>query len=203
MAGKSRQPRSCQTAKTKSVKAAPKTVIRAVAATDTQPNNENDALGPATLTPYARMRQLLAAKNDHTDTIVMDTVEGLKTRLQEQEESGSGVVAGVIRMRLLWVSDNTYKQWILVRLHLVNANAPESLEDQLKMFRDPYEERRTDVDLLLLTVTLWNLESDSELLPPPGCIVDIKEYSNLRLYGKTRCQLTTRLSQLSWTGHTL
>ncbi|KAG7375107.1 hypothetical protein PHYPSEUDO_003986 [Phytophthora pseudosyringae] len=133
----------------------------------------------------------------------MDTVVGLNARLQEQEESGSGVVAGVIRIRLFWVSDHTCKQWNLVRLHLVDANAPESLEYQLKVFRDPYEERRTNIDSLLLTVTLWNLESDSELLPPPGCIVDIKEYSNLRLYGKTRWQLTTGLSQLSWTGHTL
>ncbi|KAG7387262.1 hypothetical protein PHYPSEUDO_014548 [Phytophthora pseudosyringae] len=94
-------------------------VIRAAtAAPDTQPNNENDALDPATLTPYERMRQLLAARSDRTDTVVMDTVEGLNARLQEQEESGSGVVAGVIRMRLFWVSDHTYKQWNLVRLHI-------------------------------------------------------------------------------------
>ncbi|KAG7379765.1 hypothetical protein PHYPSEUDO_008213 [Phytophthora pseudosyringae] len=146
MAGKSREPREAAKLPKQSVKAAPQTVIRAVAAPDTQPsnenviraaaaapytqpNNENDALVPATLTPYERMRQLLAARNDHTDTIVMDTVEGLKARLQEQEKRGSGVVAGVIQMRLLWVSDHTYKQWNLVRLHLVDANAPESLED--------------------------------------------------------------------------
>ncbi|KAE8958627.1 hypothetical protein PF002_g10138 [Phytophthora fragariae] len=133
----------------------------------------------------------------------MNTVEGLKARLQEQDESGSGVVSGVIRMRLLWVSDHTYKQWNLVRIHLVDANAPESVEDQLKVFRDPYEERRMDIDSLLLTATLWNVESGSELLPPPGCIVDIKEYNNLRLYGKTQCQLTARLSQMSWIGQKL
>ncbi|KAE9003897.1 hypothetical protein PF005_g13444 [Phytophthora fragariae] len=133
----------------------------------------------------------------------MNTVEGLKARLQEQDESGNGVVSGVIRMRLIWVSDHTYKQWNLVRLHLVDANAPERLEDQLKVFRDPYEESHMDIDSLLLTATLWNMESGSELVPPPGCIVDIKEYSNLRLYGKTQCQLTARLSQMSWIGQKL
>ncbi|KAE9003070.1 hypothetical protein PF011_g13053 [Phytophthora fragariae] len=235
MAGKSREPREAAKLPKKSVKAAPKTVVRAAAAPDLHPNDENviraaaapdphpndenmiratttpdphpndenGTSGPATLTPYERMKKLLAAKDDRTDTVVMNTVKGLKARLQEQGESGSGVVSGVIRMRLFWVSDHTYKQWNLVRLHLVDANAPESLEDQLKVFRDPYEERRMDIDSFLLTATLWNVESGSELLPPPGCIVDIKEYNNLRLYGKTQCQQTARLSQMSRIGQKL
>ncbi|KAE8986626.1 hypothetical protein PR001_g21351 [Phytophthora rubi] len=178
-------------------------MIRATATPDPHPNDENDTSGPVTLTPYERMKKFLAAKDDRTDTVVMNTVEGLKARLQEQDESGSGVVSGVVRMRLLWVSDHTYKQWNLVRLHLVDANAPESLEDQLKVFRDPYEGRRMDIDSLLLTATLWNVESGYQLLPPPGCVVDIKEYNNLGLYGKTQCQLTARLSQMSWIGQKL
>ncbi|KAE9269079.1 hypothetical protein PR003_g31243 [Phytophthora rubi] len=149
MAGKSREPREAAKLPNTSVKAAPKTVVRATTAPDLHPNDENviraaatpdphpndknDTSGPATLTPYERMKKLVAAKDDRTDTVVMNTVEGLKARLQEQDRSGSGAVSGVIRMRLLWVSDHTCKQRNLVRLHLVDANAPESLEDQLKM----------------------------------------------------------------------
>ncbi|KAG6973979.1 hypothetical protein JG688_00003285, partial [Phytophthora aleatoria] len=62
----------------------------------------------------------------------------------------------------------------------------------------PYEPNRQDIDLLLLTATLWNLESRSELLPRPGTVVDIDGYSNLQPYRHTQCQLTTRLSQLNW-----
>ncbi|KAE8973318.1 hypothetical protein PR001_g24562 [Phytophthora rubi] len=145
MAGKSREPREAAKLHKTSVKAAPKTGVRAAAAPDLHPNDENatraaatpdphpngenDTSGPVTLTPYERMKKLVAAKDDRTDTVVMNTVEGLKPRLQEQDRSGSGVVSGVIRMRLLWVSDHTCKQWNLVRLHLVDANAPECLED--------------------------------------------------------------------------
>jgi hypothetical protein len=38
-----------------------------------------------------------------------------------------------IRMKLLWISDHTYKQWQLVRLHLVDAASPESLDDMLNV----------------------------------------------------------------------
>ncbi|KAE8961270.1 hypothetical protein PR001_g30097 [Phytophthora rubi] len=126
MAGKSREPREAAKLPNTSVKAAPKTfvraatapdlhpndenviraatapdvhpndenVIRAAATPDPHPNDENDTSGPATPTPYERMKKLVAAKDDRTDTVVMNTVEGLKARLQEQDRSGSGAVSG-------------------------------------------------------------------------------------------------------------
>ncbi|KAF1790476.1 hypothetical protein GQ600_14298 [Phytophthora cactorum] len=42
------------------------------------------------------------------------------------------------------------------------------------------------------------LESGSELLPRPGTVVNIDEYSHLQLYRDLQCQLPTRLSQLNW-----
>ncbi|POM57567.1 Hypothetical protein PHPALM_37899 [Phytophthora palmivora] len=44
------------------------------------------------------------------------------------------------------------------------------------------------------------MESSSDLLPPPGAIGTINNYSNLQLYQGTQCQLTARLSLLSWEG---
>ncbi|EGZ17924.1 hypothetical protein PHYSODRAFT_502127, partial [Phytophthora sojae] len=86
----------------------------------------------------------------------------------------------------------------LIRMHFVDAQAPESLEDMLSVFKASYEANRQEIDSLLLTATLWNLECDSELLPTPGTIVDINKYINLQLYNDTQCQLTTRLGQHSW-----
>jgi hypothetical protein len=38
-----------------------------------------------------------------------------------------------IRMKLLWISGHQYKDWKLSRFHLVDANAPEPLEEMLKV----------------------------------------------------------------------
>ncbi|OWZ01460.1 hypothetical protein PHMEG_00027145 [Phytophthora megakarya] len=46
---------------------------------------------------------------------------------------------------------------------------------------------------------MWNMESDSEILPTSGYIVIINYYTNLQLYGETQCQLTSRLRDLEWT----
>ncbi|KAG6943441.1 hypothetical protein JG687_00018462 [Phytophthora cactorum] len=104
------------------------------------------------------MQEILSAKAavEEHGPIVVATVEGLKTHLQEP------------------------------------------LEKMLRVFRDPYEANRQDIDSILLTATLWNLESGSELLPRPGTVVNIDEYSNLQLYRDSQCQLTTRLSELNW-----
>ncbi|KAG6952912.1 hypothetical protein JG687_00012720 [Phytophthora cactorum] len=44
------------------------------------------------------------------------------------------------------------------------------LQSDRSVFKTPYEANREDVDSMLLTVTVWNMESDSELLPTPGCV---------------------------------
>ncbi|KAG2885186.1 hypothetical protein PC117_g25639 [Phytophthora cactorum] len=92
------------------------------------------------------MQEILSAKAavEEHGPIVVATVEGLKTHLQEP------------------------------------------LEKMLRVFRDPYEANRQDIDSILLTATLWNLESGSELLPRPGTVVNIDEYSNLQLYRENR-----------------
>ncbi|KAE9351088.1 hypothetical protein PR003_g5051 [Phytophthora rubi] len=101
-------------------------------------------------------------------------------------------------MKLLWISNHAYGQWKLARMHFVDAQAPYMLGDIISVFKVSYEANRQGIDSLLLTATLWNLRSDSELLPSPGTIADISEYPNLQLYNDTQCQLTTHLSQLSW-----
>ncbi|KAF1779988.1 hypothetical protein GQ600_24871 [Phytophthora cactorum] len=152
---------------------------------------------PEPLTPYQRMQEILSAKAavEEHGPIVVATVEGLKTHLQGKNQT----TRIRIRMKLLWTSDHTYGQWQLIWMHFVDARAPEPLEKMLRVsVSDPYEANRQDIDSILLTATLWNLESGSELLPRPGTVVNIDEYSNLQLYRDSQCQLTTRLSELNW-----
>jgi hypothetical protein len=62
----------------------------------------------------------------------------------------------------------------------------------------PYKQYSSEIDSVLLTASMWNMQSDSELLPTPGSVVDITEYSNLQLFCESHCQLTTRVRHLSW-----
>ncbi|GMF17786.1 unnamed protein product [Phytophthora lilii] len=96
-------------------------------------------------------------------------------------------------MKLLWVLDHSYQQWKLVCLPFVAADSPkqfkEVLQNRLLMmkvvkqymnsvvcylqdFHVPYEDNSFGIDLVLLSLILWNLESDSELLPPPGAVIE-------------------------------
>jgi hypothetical protein len=54
---------------------------------------------------------------------------GLQSYLQGKDR----VAKVLIRMKLLWISDHTYGQYKLIRLHLVDARAPEPLEDMLRV----------------------------------------------------------------------
>ncbi|KAG2802467.1 hypothetical protein PC112_g19614 [Phytophthora cactorum] len=78
---------------------------------------------PEPLTPYQRMQEILSAKAavEEHGPILVDTVKGLKTHLQ----------------------DHTYEQWQLIRMHFVDARAPEPLEKILRVFRDPRREQMT------------------------------------------------------------
>ncbi|POM76681.1 Hypothetical protein PHPALM_6055 [Phytophthora palmivora] len=70
----------------------------------------------------------------------------------------------------------------------------------LSVFHPSNNTNRQDIDFALLIITVWNVESSSDLLSPPDAIVIINNYSNLQLYQDTQCQLAARLGQLSWEG---
>ncbi|EGZ29343.1 hypothetical protein PHYSODRAFT_469259 [Phytophthora sojae] len=148
------------------------------------------------MTPCQRMKALLAAKalERKESAPVVSTVENLREFLQRKGE----LIPIVIRMKLVWITDHVYGTWKLVRLHFTDAEAPESLDNLLSVYKTPYEANREDIASALLTVTIWNVESDSELLPLPGSVVDINEYANLQLYRDKQCQLPTRLPQMIW-----
>ncbi|OWY93709.1 hypothetical protein PHMEG_00036798 [Phytophthora megakarya] len=145
------------------------------------------------LTPCQRMAQLLATRASKEDNTI-ESVEGLLPYARGTARNDNIS----IRMKLLWVSDHTYGQWKLVRLHFVDAGAPEPLQNMLNVFFDRYDDNRQDVDSLLFTATIWSMENDSDFLPPPGAIVTIKEYSNLQVLRDSQCQLTTKIGNLSW-----
>ncbi|KAG3013933.1 hypothetical protein PC128_g17397 [Phytophthora cactorum] len=143
-----------------------------------------------------RMRKLLAAKALDTPPVVISTVEVLESYLTNKTQSKI-----IIRIRFfLWISYHCYEPWKLVRLHVVDADSPESLEELLQVFQVSYKENSSEIDFMLLTASMWNMQSDSELLPVPGCVVDINDYSNVQLFRETHCQLTTRVRNLSLQG---
>lgn len=104
----------------------------------------------------------------------------------------------IIRMKLLWVSGHEHKTWKFARLHFVDAESPEPLEEQLKVFRDTYADNARDVDSLLFTATVWDVDVDDAALPPAGAIVQISACTNLGLFRETQCQGTIRLANVTW-----
>ncbi|KAG2774124.1 hypothetical protein Pcac1_g15255 [Phytophthora cactorum] len=111
---------------------------------------------PTVLTPYQRMRELLSVKG--LGRAAGPRVDDLQTYLRSDRSARI-----IIRLRLLWGSDHGHNNWKMV-------------------FKTPCEANREDIDSILVTVTVWNMESKSDLLPTPWCVVDIIEYSHLQLF---------------------
>ncbi|KAE8954496.1 hypothetical protein PR001_g32470, partial [Phytophthora rubi] len=91
-------------------------------------------------TPYQRMRELLGARDVEAEqgATVVDSVEGLREVLRRKEPTSKLL----LRMKLLWISDHAYGQWKLIRMHFVDAQAPETLDDMLSIFKVSYEANR-------------------------------------------------------------
>ncbi|KAE9264902.1 hypothetical protein PR003_g32632 [Phytophthora rubi] len=60
---------------------------------------------------------------------MVDSVEGLREVLQRK----GSTTKLLLRMKLLWISDHAYGQWKLIRMHFVDAQAPETLDDMLSV----------------------------------------------------------------------
>ncbi|KAG3109444.1 hypothetical protein PI124_g7417 [Phytophthora idaei] len=86
----------------------------------------------------------------------------------------------------------------LICLHFTDAESSEPLETLQELFRDNYESNRDAVNSLLLTATMWNMESCSDNLPLSGAIITISDYSNLKLFRETNYQMTIELRDLTW-----
>ncbi|OWY97038.1 hypothetical protein PHMEG_00032526 [Phytophthora megakarya] len=101
-------------------------------------------------------------------------------------------------MKLLWLSDYQHQQLKFCRLHFVDADSPEPLDELLKVFHDPYQANAQIIDALLFTTTLWNVDTGDKGLPPAGTIVYINSYSNLGLFRDFQCPATVSLTSLAW-----
>ncbi|KAG3158370.1 hypothetical protein PC128_g21517 [Phytophthora cactorum] len=86
----------------------------------------------------------------------------------------------------------------LICLHFTDAESSEPLEALQELFRDNYESNRDAVNSLLLTATMWNMESRSDDLPLSGVIITISDYSNLKQFRETNYQMTIKLRDLTW-----
>ncbi|KAE9274773.1 hypothetical protein PR003_g29510 [Phytophthora rubi] len=64
------------------------------------------------------------------------TAVGRSTGSASEEGTPSKLL---LRMKLLWISDHAYGQWKLIRMHFVDAQAPETLDDMLSV---SYEDNR-------------------------------------------------------------
>ncbi|KAL3671105.1 hypothetical protein V7S43_004287 [Phytophthora oleae] len=101
-------------------------------------------------------------------------------------------------MKFVWISERTYRQSTLVRLHFTDADSTEPLQAQLELFRGNYEENKADVDTVLFTATIWDTDAENGMLPTSGSIVEITEYSSLKLFRDKQCQANARLRDLIW-----
>ncbi|KAE8911975.1 hypothetical protein PF003_g4241 [Phytophthora fragariae] len=154
MVGKPRHDAEATKLTKKSMKSSAKVVTREQHIGGPATSNETAAPQQPSLTPYERMRQLLAQREPVAGPVVVDTAEGMcccSSRAVLNGDDGFLCIDGFspglkhhvqgsecdckacIRMKLLWISGHKYKDWKLARLHLVDANAPESLEEMLKV----------------------------------------------------------------------
>ncbi|KAG3141195.1 hypothetical protein PI126_g15606 [Phytophthora idaei] len=153
---------------------------------------------PPRPTPYQRLQQLLAERQSaEAASRVITSVE----ELQEFLQSGNSTHEKVkLQMKLAWASDHTYKQSPLVRLLFTDATSPESLKAQLALLRDQYSDNKDEIDSVLFTATIWDTDSEDEMLPVLGTVVDINSYSSLKLFRDKQCQANIKLRDLSWEG---
>ncbi|KAL3661844.1 hypothetical protein V7S43_013138 [Phytophthora oleae] len=150
---------------------------------------------PTASIPYQRLQQLLAyrpAPGRSRRTIT--TGEGLLEFLQ----GNTATERITLRMKLVWILEHTYRQSTLVRLYFTDANSAEPLQAQLELFRGNYEENKADVDTVLFTATIWDTDAENGMLPTSGSIVEIAEYSSLKLFCDKQCQANARLRDLIW-----
>jgi hypothetical protein len=155
MVGKPRHEAVATKLTKKSMKNAVKVVTREQYTGAPATSNETTSPEQSSLTPYERMRQLLAQRDPAGGSTVVDTAEGMCCWRPAPERYSMVTVVScilllslglkfhvqgkgcdsklLIRMKLLWISGHQYKDWKLSRLHLVDANAPEPLEEMLKV----------------------------------------------------------------------
>ncbi|EGZ30426.1 hypothetical protein PHYSODRAFT_295229 [Phytophthora sojae] len=67
-----------------------------------------------------------------------------------------------IRLRLVWISRHLYNATHLLRLHLVDADAPETVAELHKTFKANFDEKPQYVNSVLLTATVFNAERISD-----------------------------------------
>ncbi|KAL3667576.1 hypothetical protein V7S43_007130 [Phytophthora oleae] len=121
MVGKAKQPlASCK----KLVKV---TAVNEVVTVKPSPPPDNTATGRKT--PYQRLKDLISTQTSTTTVYqrVITSVEDLQAYTKARASVSQEKVT--VRLRLLWISDHTYKQYSLVRLHLTDVVSPEPLEE--------------------------------------------------------------------------
>jgi hypothetical protein len=127
-------------------------------------------------------------------------------------------------MRVVWSSRHSYDSGELIKLHLVDADTPESL-DQLhevstsvvritciflnhawfcfvcgviKLFKAPFDTDAENVNSILLTATLFKAKDIADAdLPADGSIIKIKNGRNPSLYRDVEPQVTTELYNIT------
>ncbi|KAG7376098.1 hypothetical protein PHYPSEUDO_014448 [Phytophthora pseudosyringae] len=112
---------------------------------------ENQAPPTSKLTPYERLRDMLASTASGIRRRVISTVKELQAHRKDQNGHRPEVT---LCMKLLWASDHTYREFRLIRLHFVDADSPEPTQDLIMLFLEHYDTIRDAVNSLLLTATI-------------------------------------------------
>jgi hypothetical protein len=164
------------------------------------PGDVDDSSPPAPgrsyISPLTRLRMMREGQKGEHETI--STVEELQDFIRAKTKDNKPIPRAQIQIKgkLIWASTHIVKTGELVRLHLVDLQAPESLADMHKAFRDGYDRDFLEVDQLLITATIFGSTADSAGIPPDGAIVTIRNPTRLALFMDKACQLRTKLTDL-------
>ncbi|KAE9302713.1 hypothetical protein PF008_g22420 [Phytophthora fragariae] len=63
-----------------------------------------------------------------------------------------------------------------------------------------YDENREDIDAVLFTAAIWDMDSTDPVLPPLGTIAEIAYFSSMKLFREKQCQACVKLKDISRKG---
>ncbi|KAL3657083.1 hypothetical protein V7S43_017996 [Phytophthora oleae] len=137
------------------------------------------------------MRALLQTGIVPNENPTLSTLADVKKSIEECR--GAYTLNAIIRIKLVWVSRHNSSKSDTLKLHLIDTDAPEPLEELYKMFRDVYATNAASVNSILLTATIFQADNIvAKDLPPDGCIVQINTCTHPIFFRGVESQLTIK-----------
>ncbi|KAL3658494.1 hypothetical protein V7S43_016626 [Phytophthora oleae] len=133
------------------------------------------------LSPLERHQQMRQAQGSAHE--VIPTVEDLHNFIKANDVSLPSVRARLeVKGKVEWTSSHNVKTGELARIHFVDLEAPESLEEMQKCFQDVYDSDYLAIDQLLITAAIFGCTAATPGIPPGGVIVTITNPTKVKLF---------------------